>query len=444
MAELQDDIEKYLSGKMTPAEMHAFERKALDDPFLSEALEGAGSISHADLTHDINAIHERLHDRTKRRSGSLKLNWPLRIAAAFLLLAASVFVIVMLTDRTAKTGEQLALKKEAEKTTSPGSAPLSDSSDANRTINTEQQSPAEAVTKDAPAKTPLPTTTQEVEVPQDAASGAAMELQEIVTEPAEAELQEADETEEKPTIIAADAPSPVSGPPETAVLDADKKIASSQPAASRKEVRNKMSISRQNTAVITGQVVDAEDGEPIPGVSVIVKETSIGTVTDIDGNYELTLPDPRSQLVFSFIGFATSEVPAEGKNVLDVRLNPDIQQLSEVVVTGYDGGQIPEGVTWELATPDGGHKAYYKYLEENLVYPPEALANKIEGKVTVRFSVEPDGQLSNFKVVKSLGYGCDEEVIRLIKEGPKWSPTKRNNEPVVGRVKVKVKFRLPG
>jgi hypothetical protein len=53
------------------------------------------------------------------------------------------------------------------------------------------------------------------------------------------------------------------------------------------------------------------------------------------------------------------------------------------------------------------------------------------------------GQVSDFKVVRGIGFGCDEEVIRLIKAGPKWSPTKKNEEPIKDRVRVRMRFALP-
>jgi protein TonB len=115
------------------------------------------------------------------------------------------------------------------------------------------------------------------------------------------------------------------------------------------------------------------------------------------------------------------------------------------VVTGYGTGEEKEfdGTKWELTEPVGGKKAYKNYLEKNLRYPEVALENNIQGKVTIQFTVEPSGQLTDFRVVKSLGSQCDEELIRLIKSGPKWTATKRNDEPVKSKAKVKMRFSLP-
>lgn len=84
---------------------------------------------------------------------------------------------------------------------------------------------------------------------------------------------------------------------------------------------------------VSGTIV-AENGEPLPGVNVIVKGTTIGTVTDLNGNYSLTLPNGATHLVVSFIGFGSQELPITSSKI-STRLNPDVMQLSEVVVSGY-------------------------------------------------------------------------------------------------------------
>ncbi|HET8859154.1 mucoidy inhibitor MuiA family protein [Marivirga sp.] len=91
---------------------------------------------------------------------------------------------------------------------------------------------------------------------------------------------------------------------------------------------------RLNNNSVKGKVVDAESGEAIPGVNVLVKGTSIGTNTDLQGNYAITMPQGANELVFSFIGMVTEMIEVNS-SILNVSLSPDIQQLSEVVVTGY-------------------------------------------------------------------------------------------------------------
>ncbi|MGM0530216.1 MAG: carboxypeptidase-like regulatory domain-containing protein, partial [Bacteroidota bacterium] len=94
------------------------------------------------------------------------------------------------------------------------------------------------------------------------------------------------------------------------------------------------SASAQNQ--ITGTVTNAETEEPIPGVSVVVQsQTTIGTTTDMDGNYSLEVPSDAETLVFSFVGMQTQEVSIQGRSTINVEMEPSVQEMEEVVVTGY-------------------------------------------------------------------------------------------------------------
>lgn len=84
---------------------------------------------------------------------------------------------------------------------------------------------------------------------------------------------------------------------------------------------------------ITGKVTSASDGANLPGVNVVLKGTTTGTVTDANGQYSIATTQDGGVLVFSFIGFTTLEVPTNGRAIIDVNLEEDVAQLSEVVVT---------------------------------------------------------------------------------------------------------------
>ncbi|TKG95334.1 SusC/RagA family TonB-linked outer membrane protein [Puteibacter caeruleilacunae] len=100
----------------------------------------------------------------------------------------------------------------------------------------------------------------------------------------------------------------------------------------KKEVER--SITTQQQKEVSGTVTD-EVGEPLPGVSVVVKGTTIGITTDLDGKYTLRLPANAETLVFSFIGMQTQEVLLEGQAVINVALREETKGLEEVVVVGY-------------------------------------------------------------------------------------------------------------
>ena len=96
-----------------------------------------------------------------------------------------------------------------------------------------------------------------------------------------------------------------------------------------------------------------------------------------------------------------------------------------------------------MAHPENGNRAFKQYLEKSIRYPEQAKAKAVEGRVTVEFTIQPNGSLTDFTVIRGIGSGCDEELIRLIKEGPRWIPTKKDNIPVQDKAKVRLKFELP-
>ncbi|MCE2733689.1 MAG: SusC/RagA family TonB-linked outer membrane protein [Flammeovirgaceae bacterium] len=97
------------------------------------------------------------------------------------------------------------------------------------------------------------------------------------------------------------------------------------------------SITLAQERQVSGRVTNADDGSALPGVNVVVKGTTNGTMTDANGNYKLNIPQSGGSLVFSFVGMQTQEVPIADRTVVDVSLGLDVTQLNEVVVTetGY-------------------------------------------------------------------------------------------------------------
>ena len=86
---------------------------------------------------------------------------------------------------------------------------------------------------------------------------------------------------------------------------------------------------------VTGVVTEKATGYPAIGVSVLVKGTTNGTITSMDGDYTLSNVPKNATLVFSYVGMTTQEVPVNGQTVVNVPMNEDTQNLEEVVVIGY-------------------------------------------------------------------------------------------------------------
>lgn len=96
----------------------------------------------------------------------------------------------------------------------------------------------------------------------------------------------------------------------------------------------------------------------------------------------------------------------------------------------------------EMPDFPGGDKARIKFLARNLRYPKEARENIIDGVVYIEFIVEKDGSLTNIKVKRGIGGGCDEESIRVVKLMPNWKPGKQRGEYVRAQFILPIKFIL--
>ncbi len=103
--------------------------------------------------------------------------------------------------------------------------------------------------------------------------------------------------------------------------------------------------------LITGKVTSADDGSVLPGVNVVLKSTSKGTVTDAYGLFSLAVPARGGTLVFSFIGLKTHEVKLGVSSVVNVKLSSDVSQLSEMVVTGYGAPDMKHDDAERLYAP---------------------------------------------------------------------------------------------
>jgi len=86
---------------------------------------------------------------------------------------------------------------------------------------------------------------------------------------------------------------------------------------------------------VTGTIKSASDQSPLPGVSIIIKGTTLGTISDIDGNYTINVPSSESIIVYTFVGMSTTEELVGGRSIIDIALNEDVTKLSEIVITGY-------------------------------------------------------------------------------------------------------------
>lgn len=114
----------------------------------------------------------------------------------------------------------------------------------------------------------------------------------------------------------------------------------------------------------------------------------------------------------------------------------------EVAGTGEDKEIYTGGGVDEYPEFAGGTKAFTKYMERNLRYPSQAQEDGIQGKVFLSFVVEKDGSITDVKVLRGIGFGCDEEAMKVIKKSPMWKPGKNKGIPVRVRYNMPINFNL--
>ena len=121
---------------------------------------------------------------------------------------------------------------------------------------------------------------------------------------------------------------------------------------------------------------------------------------------------------------------------------------SEGTSNPTSGGSDTTNAVYEVVeiqpSPAGGMAGWNKYLSENLRYPPNAQRKGIEGTVIVAFVVNTDGTTTDIEILRSVGGGCDEEVIRIVQGSPKWTPGMQRGTPVRTRMRLPLRFMLGG
>jgi outer membrane biosynthesis protein TonB len=197
-----------------------------------------------------------------------------------------------------------------------------------------------------------------------------------------------------------------------------------------------------STRSLRGKITD-ETGEALPGATVRVKGTTIGTITDAEGKFTLAVPSNEKsvEVTAAFIGFSDVTQPISTDSFANIALKPDLVAMSEVVVVAY-GTQTREEETspYVIAPkPTMGYSPYQKHLSEKVVYPLDG-TGKTE-VVKLRLTISPWGSIENIEVLSSPGKPYSDEAIRVVKEGPAWKAATQNGTPIEGTATIKVTFK---
>lgn len=224
----------------------------------------------------------------------------------------------------------------------------------------------------------------------------------------------------------------------------------------REKITAVVTQATDETITVSGKVTGA-DGKPISGATVIVKGTTTGTSTTAEGRYTFNNVPKDASLVVSFIGFASQTVQVKGRKAIDIVI-ARAAVLNEVVVTAYQSlprltppssaTTLPNqtggvyNVVEQVPEFPGGMSELGQYLTKNLRYPADARRANVAGRVFVQFVVTETGNIQQLRVLKGIGFGCDEEAVRVVSQMPKWNPGKQNGKPVAVQYNLPIQFLL--
>lgn len=222
-------------------------------------------------------------------------------------------------------------------------------------------------------------------------------------------------------------------------------------------------ISNEPFSRIRGKVVN-EKQLPLQGVSVVIKNSPAGTLTDENGAFSVEASS-LDTLLFSYIGMTTQQIPLIGCQGIEIKvvLYPQAQELDPVIVVGYAGtpgendrqaiggaegtekpveDDVVFSVVEEMPVFPGGQTALINYLAQHIRYPAGALQQKTEGRVLVGFVVNAEGRIENAEVKRGVDSLLDNEALRVIREMPRWQPGKQRGKAVSVMYVLPVTFRV--
>ncbi|MDN5211766.1 TonB-dependent receptor [Fulvivirgaceae bacterium BMA12] len=145
---------------------------------------------------------------------------------------------------------------------------------------------------------------------------------------------------------------------------------------------------------VSGKITDAATGEPLPGATIRVKGTNIGTISNPDGNYTIAFPEEHQTLVFSFVGYLSQEIEVAGRDIIDIRLSGDVTSLSEIVVVGYSSQKVAD-LTGAISVVD---------VDQVRGLPVNGVEQAIQGRIP-GVQITNDGAPGGGVSIRVRGYG---------------------------------------
>ncbi|HJG78752.1 M56 family metallopeptidase [Phocaeicola barnesiae] len=224
-----------------------------------------------------------------------------------------------------------------------------------------------------------------------------------------------------------------------------------------------LSVAATSAADVTLKMkVTDQSGSPIVGASVLIVNSTSGTLTDSEGNFTLKVGDDQ-RISVSYIGMKSVELSVKEcleKQIKEVRLTSDADSGPQLTVVSQSSESASQKAPQHNTTSEpqnteevfmvvenmpefpGGLNACLKFLADHVAYPKEAAEKKIQGRVIVQFVVMKDGSIANAWVIRSVDPLLDAEALRVIGLMPKWKPGTQRGQAVNVKFTMPITFRL--
>jgi hypothetical protein len=450
------DFASYHAGTMPAQDMHALEKAALEDPFLSDALDGYVHTNTA--VADTESLREKLLPKEKSETKVVAIpsnkNW-MRAAASIVIVfgLGYLFYSINKKDDTESSLADNKIQQEVKANT-----PIADTNKIDAEINTAATSkPQGLLTEIQTNSTPVSgnikldtTSLQLVDNNFSTTSGA-------VAQPAAPATMEAYKTEE----VAAD----------LVAKQLEKKDADD--SKSKEKFKDYTLNNRAQQNGLTNYynyngVVQSATGGPMQNATIKLNNTNIATQTDSKGRFSFKATDSVASVSIAAVGYDKKEALLNSNFTQVLKLDNKNSNLDEVVVTGY-GNKAKRSVAASSTTlaekalagkiagakttPDAEDKfavfkkqkavekdsarfnleakSFYNYLKENIKPELDEFGIEYEGQVILSFTVNKHGDPRDIKVVKSLNEKCDAQAKRLLESGPSWYFPKGERRTVI-------------
>lgn len=408
------NLRDYIRGQRQGKEANQLERKAMDDPFLQDAIDGYDSVE-GDHMSAIENLEKRLVSPKKH---SNKRMWIWAAAAAIILLIGIPLLLQKpyMEDDTTIVSSDTTPQKKGEET-----PPLKDDTVLLADHHELKKTPTSTLPAKTSRETIEATAVEDIEV--------AEVMEEIESLPdKDIRLSNIQSVTEKTFIR--ESQKEVIG----TLAGTEGVTASRYEQDKNVRIRGRAtSITQPDKIVVSGRIVD-ETGEPIPGVTIKHPNTPTGTVSDMAGNFLLIIPkDEKETLIASYIGMKDSSIPLK-ENVGDIMMKADDMALNEVVIVGHGiqkKGVFTGSVSSVSESSIFEEEEFREYFIEN--YDKDiCVGQNID--IVVEFFIDPIGRPSQIDIKENNCPALENEIKRLLLGSPHWSKTDR---------KVTLQIKLP-